>query len=52
MPHFAVALVVNIPYRYVVLEERSAGMKFRNNKKFRYGVPAYTSPLRALVIIV
>jgi hypothetical protein len=26
----------------------SAGMKFRNKKKFRYGIPAYTGPFRAL----
>jgi len=26
-------------------------MKFRNKKKFRYGIPAYTGPFRALVII-
>jgi hypothetical protein len=26
----------------------SAGMKFRNKKKFRYGIPAYTVPCRAL----
>jgi hypothetical protein len=28
---------------------KSAGMKFRNEKKFRYGIPAYTGPIRALV---
>jgi hypothetical protein len=27
----------------------SAGMKFRNKKKFRYGIPAYTGPFEALV---
>jgi hypothetical protein len=39
-------------YRYVFLEKRSAGMKFRNKNKFRYGIPAYrpTGPFRALVI--
>jgi hypothetical protein len=25
-----------------------AGMKFRNKKKFRYGIPAYTGPFQAL----
>jgi hypothetical protein len=25
-----------------------SGMKFRNEKKFRYGIPAYTCPFRAL----
>jgi hypothetical protein len=29
-----------------------AGMKFRNKKQFRYGVPAYTGPLRALCIVI
>jgi hypothetical protein len=28
----------------------SAGTKFRNKKKFRYGIPAYTGPFRALGI--
>jgi hypothetical protein len=27
----------------------SAGMKFKKIKKFRYGVPAYTEQIRALV---
>jgi hypothetical protein len=27
----------------------SSGMKFRNKNKFRYGVPVYTSPFRALL---
>jgi hypothetical protein len=26
----------------------NAGMKFRNKKKFRYSIPAYTGPFRAL----
>jgi hypothetical protein len=26
----------------------SAGMKFNNKTKFRYGIPAYTVPIRAL----
>jgi hypothetical protein len=34
IPHFAKALLRNVPYRYVVLEKRSADMKFRNEKKF------------------
>jgi hypothetical protein len=25
-------------------------MKFRNKKKFRYGIPAYTGPFRALLV--
>jgi hypothetical protein len=25
-------------------------MKFRNKKKFRYGIPAYTGPFRGLLI--
>jgi hypothetical protein len=25
-------------------------MKFRNRKKFRYGIPVYTGPFRALVV--
>jgi hypothetical protein len=29
----------------------SAGIKFGNKKKFRYSIPAYTSPFRALCII-
>jgi hypothetical protein len=28
----------------------SAGMKFRNKKKFRYGIPAHTGPFRVLSI--
>jgi hypothetical protein len=28
----------------------SAGMKIRNKKKFRYGISAYTGPIRALFI--
>jgi hypothetical protein len=28
----------------------SAGMKFRNKEKFRYGIPAYTGPFRVLVL--
>jgi hypothetical protein len=30
----------------------SAGMKFRNKKKFRCGIPAYTGPYRALDLII
>jgi hypothetical protein len=26
-----------------------AGIKFRNKKKFRYGIPVYTDPFRALL---
>jgi hypothetical protein len=26
----------------------SAGMKFRNKKTFRYGIPAYSGPFQAL----
>jgi hypothetical protein len=39
-------------YRYVFLEKRSAGMKFRNKNKFGYGITAYrpTGPFRALVL--
>jgi hypothetical protein len=32
IPHFAKALLRNIPYRYIFLEKRSAGMKFRNKR--------------------
>jgi hypothetical protein len=28
-----------------------AGMKFRNKKKFRYDIPAYTGPFRALHVV-
>jgi hypothetical protein len=28
---------------------KSAGMKFRNKKKFGYGIPAYTGPFQALI---
>jgi hypothetical protein len=28
-----------------------ADMKFRNEKKFQYGIPAYTGPFRALLIL-
>jgi hypothetical protein len=28
----------------------SAGMKFSNRKNFRYGIPAYTGPFRALPV--
>jgi hypothetical protein len=30
----------------------SAGVKFRNEKKFRYGIPAYTDPFRALIDVL
>jgi hypothetical protein len=50
IPHFAKALLRNMPYRYVSVEKRSVDMKFRNTKKFRYGVPAYTGSYRALVL--
>jgi len=46
---FAKALLRNIPYRYVYFEKISAGMKFRNKKKFRCGIAAYTGPFRALI---
>jgi hypothetical protein len=32
--------------RYILV---SAGMKFRNENKFRCGIPAYTGSLRALI---
>jgi hypothetical protein len=28
----------------------SNGIKFRNKKKFRYGIPTYTGPFRALIL--
>jgi hypothetical protein len=28
----------------------SIGMKYRNIKKFRYGIPAYIGPFRALIV--
>jgi hypothetical protein len=28
-----------------------ADMKFRNEKKFQYGIPAYTGPFPALLIL-
>jgi hypothetical protein len=40
IPHFSEALLRNIPYRYVFLEKRSAGMKLRNKIKFRQ-IPAH-----------
>jgi hypothetical protein len=33
------------PYRPMLI---SSGTKFRNKKKFQYGMPAYTGPFRAL----
>jgi hypothetical protein len=30
-----------MPYRYVFSEKRSAGMKFKNKKEFRYVIPAH-----------
>jgi hypothetical protein len=35
-----------------ILEKRSAGMKFRNQKKFRYGIVAYTGPFQPLVVTI
>jgi hypothetical protein len=48
IPHFAKALLRNVPYQYVLLEKRSADMKFRNEKKFWYGISAYSGPFQAL----
>jgi hypothetical protein len=48
IPHFAEALLGNIPYWYVFLEKRSADMKL-GNKKCQYGILAYTGPFRALI---
>jgi hypothetical protein len=47
-PQFAKASLRNIPYRYAFLERRIASNKFKDRKKFRYGIPAYTGPFRAL----
>jgi hypothetical protein len=33
------------PYSSMLI---SSGTKFRNKKKFQYGMPAYTGPFRAL----
>jgi hypothetical protein len=38
---------INVYIAYILI---SAGMKFRNKEKFRYGIPAYTGPFRALDI--
>jgi hypothetical protein len=32
VPHFAEALLRNIPYRYVLIEKTSAGVKFRKKE--------------------
>jgi hypothetical protein len=48
VPSFPKALLGNIPYQYVFLEKISAGMKFRNQKEFRYGIAAYTGSNQAL----
>jgi hypothetical protein len=39
-----------IRHRYVFLEKISAGIRFRNKKKSRYGIPAYTGPFRTLPV--
>jgi hypothetical protein len=49
VPHFSEALLRKM-YWYVFLEKRSAGMKFRNKKKYRRGIAAYTGPFRALCV--
>lgn len=48
VPHFAKALRT---YHTGIYEESGAGMKFRDKRKFRYGMPAYTDPFRALVVM-
>jgi hypothetical protein len=35
--------------KWIGLYYISADMKFRNKNKFRYGIPAFTGPFRALV---
>jgi hypothetical protein len=36
-------------YKWVQYVLIGAGMKFRNKKKFRYGIPPYTGPFQVLV---
>jgi hypothetical protein len=38
-------MVKNICIYYTLI---SAGMKFRNKKTYRYGIPVYTGPFRVL----
>jgi hypothetical protein len=35
-------------YKWIYYILVSAGVKFRNRKKFRFGIPVYTGPFRAL----
>jgi len=44
-------LPVEHAYWYVFFKKRSAGMLFKQPKKYRYGIPVHTVPLRALVVV-
>jgi hypothetical protein len=49
VPHFAKALRT---YHTGIYEESGAGMKFRDKRKFLYGVPAYTGQFQALITYI